>query len=596
MLDRSLFADHCALVLEDDPRVRDRLIAALAQLGLTAEPITSTDAVQDLVDQSPPDLIVIGREFAGVDSLDLVRQVRRTDPAHWIPILMLGRDREGSAEVEALQGGCDDYLVHGFDTEVLFAKLTSLMRMRKLRKFSEFQRAELAAFRDRAESEADLARFLLSRLSRVEHLDAVGVAYHWLPAEGFSGDLLAATRSSSGDLYGLLADATGHGLAAAINLIPLTTAFYAMATKGFNLQAISEQLNKVVKDYSLPDRFVAVTLVRFAARERRLEVVNAGNPAALVVDRERRVVREIPSGSIPLGILDRPLFSPKVEAFELAGDEELLVFSDGLIEACNFEGELFGRDRILEAIAEADPAHDGLVLSLQTSLAAHCIGVSPSDDISLMVLRAPEADHHLVPGLPAANEAATAAPVAAPASPDAAQASTRSHPQKRCVVEVSFSSIELQRIDVVPVIVDLTRSIGLRKALESRFFTVLSELYVNALDHGLLALDSSLKAQPDGFERYFGLRSERLASLDDGEITIRLDHRYLREGGGTLQVEVTDTGPGFDHQRCIRALLNPELGDSSIPSGRGLGLLLTLCDKVKFNETGNSVCVDINYG
>jgi len=585
MIDRSLFADNCAIVLEDDPRVRERLIASLAQLGLTAAPLSTIDAALDLLDRSPPDLIVLGRHVGGEDTLELVRQIRFTDPAHWIPILMLGDERAGADEAEALQLGCDDYLIHGFATEVLFAKLTSLMRMRKLRKFSEFQRAELSAFRDRAENEADLARFLLSRLSRVEHLDAVGVAYHWLPAEGFSGDLLAATRSTGGDLYGLLADATGHGLAAAINLIPLTTAFYAMAAKGFNLQAISEQLNKVVKEYSLPDRFVAVTLVRFAARDRRLEVVNAGNPAALVVNRERRVVREIPSGSVPLGILDRPQFKPRVEAYELAGDEELLMFSDGLVEACSFDGEPFGRERLLAALKLADSSHDGVVMALQTALAAHCIGVAPSDDVSLMVLRAPDDNRQL------ASPAALAEPGRAPTLP--ALASGRG--DKRCVVEVCFSSVELQRVDVVPVLVDLTRSIGLRKSIESRFFTVLSELYVNALDHGLLRLDSSIKSEPDGFERYFSLRSERLGTLDEGEITIRLEHRYQRSGGGCMRVEVSDTGAGFDHQRYMRALLHPELGDGAVPSGRGLGLLLTLCDAVNFNDAGNAVQAEFSY-
>ncbi len=588
MIDRSLFADHCAFVLEDDPQVRGRLLGSLAQLGLTAEPLASSDAARDLLDQSPPDLIVVGRRFGGGDTLDLVRHVRKADPAHWIPILMLGADREGSDEIESLQGGCDDYLSYGFDTEVLFAKLTSLMRMRKLRKFSEFQRSQLAAFRDRAENEADLARFLLSRLSRVEHLDGAGVAYHWLPAEGFSGDLLAATRSAGGDLYGLLADATGHGLAAAINLIPMTTAFYAMAAKGFNLLTISEQLNKVVKDYSLPDRFVAVTLVRFAARDRRLEVVNAGNPVALVINRERQVVREIPSGSIPLGILDRPHFKPRVDAYKLSGDEELLLFSDGLIEACSFDGAPFGRERIDRALKCADPAHDGVVLALQNALSAHCIGVAPSDDISLMVLRSPEGNSSL------SASTASAHPGLDPAAPREVKGPRRQG-EKRCAIEISFSSVELQAIDVVPVIVDLSRSIGLHKGIESRFFTVLSELYVNALDHGLLGLNSRLKAEADGFERYFAQRSERLAALDDGEISIRVEHRYQPGGGGSLRVEVSDSGAGFDHQRCMRALLNPELGDGSVPSGRGLGLLLTLCDAVQFNEVGNSVCAEFGY-
>jgi serine phosphatase RsbU (regulator of sigma subunit)/anti-sigma regulatory factor (Ser/Thr protein kinase) len=580
--DRSPSSDKRALVLEDDPLIRDRLSASLAQLGLEVQPLHSIDDALDAMDCGAPDLIVVSHEIGGECGMEFVQQVRKDDPSHWIPILMIGHDVGGSWEAQALQSGCDDYLTRTFATEVLFAKLASMIRMRKLRRFSEVQRAELAAFRHRAETEADLARFLLSRLSRVENLNAAGVAYHWIPAEGFSGDLLAATRSSGGALYGLLADATGHGLAAAINLIPLTTAFYAMAGKGFNLMAIAEQLNKVVKDHSLPDRFVAVTLARFAPREGRLEVVNAGNPPALLLDRKRQILREIRSGSIPLGILDRPLFKPKVEVCELSGDEELCMFSDGLIEACNFDGEAFGDAGIHKALAQAAPGHEGVAHALRDALAAHCIGVAPSDDVSVMVLRPPLDDTP-----PSVADALPS--LVRPQEPD----SDRS---QRCTVEVSFSSVELQRVDVVPVIVGLTRSIGLSKTLESRFFTILSELYVNALDHGLLCLDSSVKVEPDGFERYFMLRSERLAALEDGQIVIRLDHHYGRNGGGRMQIEMTDSGAGFDHQRVLRALLNPELGEGTgTPSGRGLALLLTLCDEVHFNEAGNMVTVAFGY-
>ena len=49
-------------------------------------------------------------------------------------------------------------------------------------------------------------------------------------------------------------------------------------------------------------------------------------------------------------------------------------------------------------------------------------------------------------------------------------------------------------------------------------FTVMTELYVNALDHGVLGLDSNLKSDQDGFETYFLTRESRLARLDSGYV------------------------------------------------------------------------------
>jgi PAS domain S-box-containing protein len=467
------------------------------------------------------------------------------------------------------------------------AKVEQRQHIEQLYRLADQQRTELASFRDRAESETELASFLLSRLSRIQQLDEADVAYYWEPAEAFSGDLIAVARSRAGDLYGMLADATGHGLAAAINLIPLTSAFYAMAAKGFNLMTIIDQLNKVVKEFSLPDRFVAITLARFKRRERQLEVVNAGNPAAVLLNDHGSVAREFASGSIPLGILGGKDFKPCVETIELFDAAHLLMYSDGLVEACNAEGLAFGRAG-LDAALHSASAPERIVPSIRDALLRHSSGLAPADDISLLMLSASAASTSAAGAIPARLGLASGA-AASPSAPSSAD-------DRHWTVAVSLSSVELRRVEAVPVLVDLTRTLGLANAVEARFFTVLSELFQNALDHGLLGLDSAVKSGPDGFEGFLELRSERLAALHQGEITVRLAHWQRDGGGGRLRVEVSDTGPGFDHQRHLRELAGIQHdGPDRVPSGRGIALLLTLCDEVVFNDLGNQVVVEFAY-
>jgi PAS domain S-box-containing protein len=456
-------------------------------------------------------------------------------------------------------------------------------RIENLLAVSEAQRAELVAFRDRAESEADLASFLLSRLTRTEQLDDPGVRFHWVPAETFSGDVIAAARSNTGELYGMLADATGHGLAAAINLIPLTSAFYAMAAKGFNLATIADQLNKVVKDYSLSDRFVAVTLARFSSRDRQLEVLNAGNPAAMLLDSTRQTLREFHSGSVPLGILPRSQFEPVVETVELHGGEELLMFSDGLVEACDWRGVPFGRARLEGALRDGHGAED-TVAWIRAGLARHLADIPPADDISLLVLRdvATGAGIDSTPVVPS------------PPKSGGPGDSVDTGGQGCWRVETSLSSSELQKLEVVPVIVGLTRTFGLRHDVEARLFTILSELFVNALEHGLLQLDSRIKHQSGGFDAFFELRAERLAALQSGSVSIQVEHTAFGADQGHLRITVRDSGSGFDHRTLSAAA---DAGTASpVPCGRGLALLRSLADTVAFNDAGNIATVSFAYG
>ena len=532
-----------------------------------------------LPDDRPTIQAAVEAVLAGGPAYDLELQLRRADgKGIWVRTVCTVERAEGKSA--KLVGAIQD----------ITAKVEQLKRIEHLYGIAEAQRHELEGYRDRAEDEAEVASFLLSRLSRIEQLDSAGVQYCWQPAESFSGDIIAVARSSSGDTYGMLADATGHGLAAAINLIPLTSAFYAMAAKGFNLMSICQELNKVVKEYSLADRFVAITLARFLHREHLLEVVNAGNPAALLLDARLNTQREFRSGSIPIGIVSQSAFRPSLETVELQGDETLLMFSDGLIEANNFDGQPFGRTGLDQAVTAAHNPGE-LVASIQGALAVHVAGLPFADDVSLLVLSAEDSDIGAASGTRSDEESDSLHGRRLAPSHDSVGAV-----QGRWSLNLRFSERELKVIEVVPLVVNLARNFGLRGPVESVVFAVVSELFQNALEHGLLRLDSSIKAEPDGFELYLDLRESRLAGLGHGEILVTMEHAASGPETGELKIIVQDTGPGFDHQAQLRNLESTlARGASAQPSGRGIAMLQKLCRSVSFNRQGNEVEVELVY-
>jgi hypothetical protein len=109
----------------------------------------------------------------------------------------------------------------------------------------------------------------------------------------------------------------------------------------------------------------------------------------------------------------------------------------------------------------------------------------------------------------------------------------------------------------------------------------LTELYVNALDHGILQLDSSLKKGEDGFTRYFQQREHRLQSLTEGEIRISL-RLYTQHRGGYMVIQVEDSGHGFD----INGVVLQEV-PGTLFSGRGIMLVRSLCKQLHYAHPGN---------
>ncbi|MGB0922695.1 MAG: ATP-binding protein, partial [Pseudoalteromonas shioyasakiensis] len=107
----------------------------------------------------------------------------------------------------------------------------------------------------------------------------------------------------------------------------------------------------------------------------------------------------------------------------------------------------------------------------------------------------------------------------------------------------------------------------------------LSEAYNNALDHGVLGLDSAVKNQDDGFLIYYQQREEALAGLTDALIII--DIRYCPEELA-LYFTICDSGNGFSKDLANQQSLVRE-------HGRGLCLLGEVASKVTFNSAGNQV-------
>jgi anti-sigma regulatory factor (Ser/Thr protein kinase) len=114
---------------------------------------------------------------------------------------------------------------------------------------------------------------------------------------------------------------------------------------------------------------------------------------------------------------------------------------------------------------------------------------------------------------------------------------------------------------------------------------LLVELFNNALDHGLLELQSSLKDEPEGYIGYYAEREKRLKSYTDGQISIQITHQ-LKSCGGQLLFHVQDSGAGFDFEKVTEST-------SEEKHGRGLSLVRQLSDSMSFSDDGR--CIDVVY-
>jgi anti-sigma regulatory factor (Ser/Thr protein kinase) len=117
---------------------------------------------------------------------------------------------------------------------------------------------------------------------------------------------------------------------------------------------------------------------------------------------------------------------------------------------------------------------------------------------------------------------------------------------------------------------------------------ILSELFCNALDHGLLELDSSIKSTPIGFMDFYEQKSARLENLNQGYIKASLINKKAKTGS-LLTIIFEDSGQGFDTRKLDQA---KDMKTNEGYSGRGYRLIKNFSEFVKYNDIGNKIeCV-----
>lgn len=145
---------------------------------------------------------------------------------------------------------------------------------------------------------------------------------------------------------------------------------------------------------------------------------------------------------------------------------------------------------------------------------------------------------------------------------------------------LTLGAAELRREDAVSTLLDVLVILPGARYHTRQLCLILTELFSNALDHGLLRLDAHCKARADGLDAYLKMKAQALEALDHGTVAIALE---LVASGSQPVLEITmrDSGAGFDHRA----------GAAGAPRGRGLALVSALCSAVEHRGSGNEVRV-----
>jgi len=295
---------------------------------------------------------------------------------------------------------------------------------------------------------------------------------------------------------------------------------------------------------------------------------SGGLHETLILDAGSQLRASLPSQHMPLGILDDKEFQAEFTTHALSSGDKVVLYTDGILEATNSRGEIFGKKRFKDALyryqCDIEKIRKGMHRFRSCDDEAE-----QEDDISIVVIDAGDIEFE---GDQECHESA--------------EAGWSDRPELPWSLELDLRSAQLRHGNPVSQLVDMVGEGTGLYAHKPALNLLLTELYNNALEHGVLGLDSALKDEENGMERYYSLRQERLADCADGRIVIRISHHteQMPQGSGELEIEIKDSGKGFD----VDAMTDIQ---DEASHGRGLSLVEQLAHQVRFTDHGRQVNV-----
>jgi len=368
------------LIADDQQHILFALQMLLSGSGFSTETVTHPSRVLHALETESFDAVLMDLNYTrdtvgGAEGLELVSRIRSMDSV--VPVVVMTAWSSVDLAVEAMRRGASDFVQKPWENRDLLHKLEQQLSLaREQRKKQRQHEEELREAREIQDS------LLPKQLPEIAGYEIAAVAQ---PLRFVGGDYYNVVRIDDRQTALCIADVAGKGMPAALLMSSLQAALQPLISQNLPPAELCHRLNRILCDLTPVGKFISFFYGVLDHSANRLTYCNAGHNPPLLLRADGASMELRAEGAV-LGQFPNWLY--KQSELQVSSGDRILLFTDGLVEACNQDEEFFGEQNLIRIAQEHSRCSAEELLGLLMRVAAQHCGEHFQDDASLIVLQA----------------------------------------------------------------------------------------------------------------------------------------------------------------------------------------------------------------
>lgn len=382
------------LIIDDNHFNLEFLSAMLRRVGYQTSIALDGERGLQTVENFRPDLILLDIVMPGIDGIEVCRKLKQDDKWHSLPVIFLSSKASPSLIVRAFHAGGIDYVKKPFVKEEVLARVAAHLKIGMLTRELKQKNTELERqqgyIREDLDAAGQIQRSLLP--SAKARYKTIHADWFFRPTEQVGGDIFNLLPFDERYMLIYMVDVSGHGMSSALIATLVSQALLphsGVLTGNENKQdmlapgLVLDELDKMFP-FERFDKFFTMFLAYYDEKKQTLTYSHAAHPFGYILHNGGKI-SQLGQGGTVIGIKAGLPF-PELSVPWHTGDK-LVLFTDGITEMSNPNGEMFGWERLFDFFSgHYHLSCSELKQALETELGRFAGNAPPQDDISFLCI------------------------------------------------------------------------------------------------------------------------------------------------------------------------------------------------------------------